>query len=349
MSEFVAHRRVDGVFEHPQADKLAVIKVGEFSVVHGIEEAGRLKKNDIVTHFPTDICIDPEKAVQLGVSNYLKTCEYKNQGKQKCRIVAARLRGVPSYGFISLDTSIPDDKLDEYYGVWKYEPPEPVQSSERERWEHAQFPKYTKIKRYQLYPQAWEEGIPVRITEKIHGSNVRLGLVQDDDWRFMVGSHNVIVKESSRYWNMLTEPVMNLLSDLCNDGKKPVVVYGEMFGKGVQDLDYGCEEPELRVFDIMVDGRYLDWILVEDFCKYHGVKTVPLIYKGPFSWSSVRNFTDGLSMVKHRSKFKSAFKGREGIVITPLEECYSDVLKGRLIAKSVSVDYESRRGGTEYH
>lgn len=361
MSEFIAHRPITSIRKHPNADSLAILEVGAFTVVHNLKEAEQLKVGQMVTHFPTDICIHPTKAVELGVHKYLRDVRYKDDlVKSPCRIVAARLRGTASYGFINLDTSVPDAVLDEHYGAWKYEPPElPANiSGEKEREDHAQFPRYTKIKRIQLYPDVWTDGLPVRVTEKLHGTNIRMGVVTvDGEWRFMVGSHNVIVREfntqtgaRNKYWEMLDGPVMTLLNSLC-DGERPVIVYGEMLGRGIQDLDYGFEEPTLRVFDVMVGGQYLDWELVKAYCDDCGVATVPLLYEGRFSWQTVNQLTDGGSTINDSASIKSKFKGREGIVITPLQETYMNdhPMGGRLIAKSVSADYESRRDGTEYH
>lgn len=369
MSEYVAYRRVRGVFHLTNSDHLSVVKVGSFQVVHSREEAEKLKVGQEVCHFPTDICIHPDKAVELGVDKYLRKVKYKNEGdKVACRIVAARLRGAASYGFIAPNVTLPDDQLDEHFGVWKYEPP-PYTLSENgvvEREDHPQFPKYTKIKRVQYHPDAWTEGLPVRVTEKLHGMNCRIGVVQvDGDWTYMVGSHNVILREYANqledgtvkmsaplkrnvFWELLDENVMTLLNTLC-DGTKPVVLYGERVGAGVQDLDYGFKQPVFRVFDILVDGEYLPWDLVKQFCDMANVLTVPLLYEGPFTWCLVENMTDGGSTVANPSTYKSNFKGREGIVITPLTETFSDVLGDRLIGKSISCDYESRKGGTEYH
>ncbi len=357
MSEFINYRKITGIYKHPQADRLAIVKVDQFTVVHGKEEAEKLKVGQQVLHFPTDICIHPDKADELGVTNYCRHVQYKDLGKKQCRIVAARIRGVPSEGFIHTKTNLPKEvDFDEFFGCWRYEPPTPLVSvkGDIERWEHPDFPKYTKIKRMKLYPDAWTEGMKVRFTEKIHGMNTRLGVVKiHDEWRYMVGSHNCIVKEFSgekrnTFWELLDEKVMNLLNFLC-DGEDTVIIYGERFGAGVQDLDYGKEVPELRVFDIKVNGIYLDWSLVNFWCKEYDILTVPLLYEGSFSWSMLENLTNGGSIVANPSTYKSAFKGREGVVVTPLEETHSDLLNGRLIGKSISVDYEARRGGTEYH
>ena len=40
---------------------------------------------------------------------------------------------------------------------------------------------------------------------------------------------------------------------------------------------------------------------------------------------------------------------REGVVIRPARERYSEELSGRLVLKSISDDYVLRKGGTEYH
>jgi hypothetical protein len=114
-------------------------------------------------------------------------------------------------------------------------------------------------------------------------------------------------------------------------------------------LDYGFEKPVFRVFDILVDGEFMSWDLVKQFCEMHKVQTVPVLYEGSFTWCMVENMTDGGSVVANPSTYSSQFKGREGIVITPLTETFSDVLGDRLIGKSISCDYEARKGGTEYH
>jgi len=68
---------------------------------------------------------------------------------------------------------------------------------------------------------------------------------------------------------------------------------------------------------------------------------VPLLYTGPFYLNLIDQLVDGPTTVSE--EVKSSFKGREGIVITPLFEGYSDIMGGRLIAKAVSCDYLSVR------
>jgi hypothetical protein len=70
-----------------------------------------------------------------------------------------------------------------------------------------------------------------------------------------------------------------------------------------------------------------------------------LLYIGPFDrWNIVEKLTYGASTFDN---IKGAFKDREGCVITPLHEQYSDELGGRMILKSVSADYRNRKNPTD--
>ena len=67
---------------------------------------------------------------------------------------------------------------------------------------------------------------------------------------------------------------------------------------------------------------------------------VPVLYRGPFSEAALLEHTSGATVLggKHL---------REGVVLRPAVERESAEL-GRVILKSVSGDYLTRRGGTEY-
>jgi hypothetical protein len=46
-----------------------------------------------------------------------------------------------------------------------------------------------------------------------------------------------------------------------------IVIYGEIFGPGIQkNYDYGLEEIEFEVFDITMNGEYLDPMRTLYFC-----------------------------------------------------------------------------------
>ena len=139
-----------------------------------------------------------------------------------------------------------------------------------------------------------------------------------------------------------------MLNTLC-DGRRNIVVFGEIYGPGVQDTDYGVPAGDIgyRVFDITDDGDYLDYDIVKCMCDNNQVELAPLLYKGPFSQRMVEELTSGPTTLVSPEGIKCKFKGREGIVITPVVEAYSEVLGGRMILKSKSADYLDRKGAQD--
>lgn len=357
-TNFVEVVEIDDVKPHPNADRLdiAIIRGATVCV-----QKGKYARGDKVIYFPADMLIPEAVAEDLGVKQYLKHCTFPGdiRGTQ-CRIGAARLRGQPSFGFIaSFEEAFTDKKagtafhvgenVNHFFDAYKYEPPLRLGPGDSAR-EHPLFHRYTSIEYIHRFPDAFTEGTPVRVTEKIHGTNNRAGVIREnDEWTYMAGSHRVQRKQPeeghrSIYWEPLEKKaVLNVLNHLC-DEKHNVVMFGEIYGHGVQDMDYGREGHDYAVFDITVDGVYLDWDEVATVCEQFGVETVPLIYLGPYSKRMLDHFTDGCSLAGYHT---GEFKGREGVVVTPLKETYYAPTGGRLILKSVSADYLSRKDGSD--
>jgi RNA ligase (TIGR02306 family) len=351
----VSIEQVAEVVAHPNADRLEIVKIlGTQTIV----PKGEYKVGDRVVFFPPDILLPPAVSEKLGIQKYLKGCMLGGL-KLPCRVAACRLRGTPSYGFIiraegnePLGTDVSAD-----FGAEKYEPP--VSSMDRRRFngdcatDHSTFHKYTDIQNYYRYASALPDETPVRITEKIHGTNSRVGYVRTEagGYVFMGGSHKTNRKEfdvagnRSLYWRPLASNMLGMLVALSGD-KHDVIVFGELFGPGIQDLDYGVVPGEVgyQVFDITIDGQYIDWDDLQAACETHGIATVPLLYHGPFSRWVLDAHTDGPTTL---GTVRSKFKGREGVVVTPLHETWSDILGGRLILKNKSADYLDRRGAVD--
>jgi hypothetical protein len=70
-----------------------------------------------------------------------------------------------------------------------------------------------------------------------------------------------------------------------------------------------------------------------------GILTVSVLYEGVFFPGLVDKYVSGPTSIAPPDDIRCAFRGREGIVITPLEEQFSDSIGGRLILKAVSSDY----------
>lgn len=340
---------------HPNADRLEIAKVLGTQFV---TQKGNLKVSDLVVYFPPDMLIPEEEGEKLGVANYLKHSIYPGDiEKTKCRIGAIRLRGTASFGFglpvttepilelmADLGIEIGTDVSSVFRAV-KYQPPEKFQCGDTVRQPEV-FHTYTNIQHYYRNVCAIADGTPVRITEKIHGTNSRLGACHDDGFEFMCGTHHRRVKRDdskgrrSLYWEPLTDDMAEMIEFISVNGQCNVIVFGEIYGAGIQKMDYAhLKKRGYRVFDISVDGEYLDWNDLKAYCNLYNIETVPLLYSGPFVHELVPELTSGPTTMADPDAIRCSFKGREGIVITPLTEAYSPVIGGRMILKSVSASY----------
>ena len=121
---------------------------------------------------------------------------------------------------------------------------------------------------------------------------------------------------------------------------KRFALFGEIIGKGIQDLDYDLKEPIFLLFDVAVDGVWQSWDVVEFVAENLQIDTVPIIYHGPFN-TECRNLKNGKSTITEKHI-------REGTVIKHTVPQYSNEI-GRIILKDINPEYLTRKGKvTEY-
>ncbi len=351
---------VKSVEPHPNADRLDVIVVKGWRVIVG--KTANLKVGDKVVYIPPDSVISEDTANRLGILKYV-TPTKDSEGKiAGYRIRAARLRGEPSYGTVDLD--VPEGweigkDVREILGITKWEPPLRCHDGDAER-DHPAFHKYTDMENIRNFPDVIKEGEDVVVSEKLHGMNARFGLLNDSDEKgeptsvFACGSHAVRRKEfdakgnRSAFWETLSDPLRRMLIDLreiYDDAN--VIAFGELINTQKGFL-YGLTggEKAVRIFDISVNGRYLDHAKVKVACEFWGVPMVPILYEGPFSWAVLEQLTCGPTTMCE-PKDAGKFKGREGVVIKPTTERTDPGLpgSGRVILKSISADYLEHKTG----
>ena len=358
--------RIDDVKVHSNAEKLELAIIRGTQVVVG---KGYLKPGEKVVYFPPDLLLPDKLAEDLKVTKYLKHSTFPGSlYKTQCRVGAVRLRGEGSYGFVvKLDEIAPfadglpgteeGADLTAVLKTVKYEPPVRTAgygfASAPAAPAFPQFHEYTSIEHLWRYEKCFLEGETVVITEKIHGTNSRVGVIDvDGEFRFFAGSHHVNRKPPSPtiqcvYWEPLENGnLLELLNNLCNE-QHNVIVFGEIYGHGVQDMDYGVEKGKrgFRVFDISINGKYVDFPFLREACAAHEVEMVPVVYEGPFSLDTVKEHTSGPALAGNHS---GKFKGREGVVVKPIYERFDERLYGRLILKSVCADYHSRKDAQDF-
>lgn len=384
MSQLIVKiREITEVLPHPNADRLEILKIDHWQTIYA---KGVFKAGDQCVYFPPDTVFPEDVAEELGVTNYTSPLGKVNGVRPPgLRVRAIRLRSEESFGLvvtmeamhglILMMGAVNDDgeavllppawfktgqDVASVFRATKYTPPEPCRDGDAEK-PHPAFHAYTSIENIRNFGDILKEGEEVIITEKLHGMNARVGKVRtvcdetgDVVWEYMCGSHGVRRKEfdasgiRSQFWSIMTDPMKALLDELCNN-ENNVIVFGEIFGPGVQDMHYGMEGKVFRAFDIAMNRKYLGHEEKKQVFDAYGIETVPILYRGRFSWDVVYEHTSGPTTMCEADN-AGKFKGREGIVITPISERFDADIggDGRVILKSISADYISRKGGTEY-
>jgi RNA ligase (TIGR02306 family) len=299
--------------------------------------------------------------------NWLKPSKTMSNGHPAHRLKTIRLRKALSQGLlIPLSTDMspyvdplyatwPPDYFDLLLGIERYEPPVPAALTGDCVKGTPGFDKYTRIENGKNFPGLFtEEAGQVRITEKIHGTNFRVGLVklEDGTWKYCVGSHNtekdpdgytIYARIARRFFPI--EKLMQMLLD--SETKESFIIYGEIYGSGIQDLIYGCkvDEKYVRIFDVNRDGLFRGLEYIESVASRLGIQTVPLLYRGEFSVAKIKELRDGMSTIP------GANNVREGIVVTsePELEVNTKSFKGRKILKYISDSYLERKGAKDGH
>lgn len=354
--------KIENVQRHNNSDNLDLAQIKGWQVVIKRNE---YKDGDKVIFVPPDSLIPYDLAKKLNVVNYLSIVK---SNPEVLKVKAVRLRNEPSYGLLINPSNVGLEALDvgesvsEILSITKWEPPTKEMMGNAAP-DMPNFHKYTGIENFNNFPDTIQGDEYVIITEKIHGTNFRCGVVRKPDdmgimhYEMCAGSHNVRRKEDPDclYWKPvlhnlnLNTMIWNTLTVAQYDGKEhDVVVFGEIYGNGVQDMGYGEAAPTYRLFDISIDGKYLDYSVFKFICEKYVVPMVPVLWEGYFSKDKVKELTDGPTTLAPADKITGKFKGREGIVIRLNEERH-DRKVGRVILKSVSADFHARRGGTDSH
>ena len=336
MSDFAVKTYSVIVEPHPDADLLECARVGDYFCVVG---KGQFQTGDTVAYIPEGSVIPDSMITEMGLKGKLA-------GSKKNRVKTVKLRGVLSQGLVypmrgeSIGVNVA-----EILGVEKYEPPIPVHMAGEVQNSVGKTLCYD-IENIKLHPNVFGDGEQVYITEKVHGTWF-CGGVQDGDvivtsnWlssnglSFKLNDANANNLYVRNYW-AYSERIKNVGERL---GVSDFFVLGEIYGNGVQDLNYGMNKPTFSVFDVFVgnpiDGRFLDFREVMDVTD--GLfKIVPVFYCGGYVRGFVDKYTSGNTLLTDNHI-------REGVVVRSAVEGY-DTSIGRKMLKSVSEEYLLRKG-----
>lgn len=344
---------------HPDADALDLARIGDYRAVVA---KGMFKSGDLAVYIP-EASVLPESVIEkLGLVGRLA-------GSNKNRVKAIKLRGVLSQGLVypiknnllelpdgkTIQVKVGDD-VSAKLGIKKYEPEIPVAMAGEVFNIGTENTLTFDVENIKKFPDLFNEGECVEITEKIHGSFCGLVILPPNtalnfsenlvSGRIAVfskglGAKGFALKNNDHNKNNIYLRVVEKMSESLlktfGHSENSVYVLGEVFGKGVQDLSYGGSL-SFRWFDIATKehGQFV-WnpeSLVTKMTKI--AEKTPVLYVGPFSKAVVEELTSGKESVSG-----SEVHIREGVVIRAIGD--------RKILKSVSEEYLLRKGGTEFN
>lgn len=275
----------------------------------------------------------------------------------------------------SLEVLLEND-LSETLGISKYQEPvkdlpnlmkvNPLANPYKIR----EFKEYTEVEHGKYYDRmVMTTGETVVITQKLHGTAARYGYFKRPvvsfwdrclnavgllpGWTFCWGSRRVQIqtkpdqahsgfkseKQGCDFGDVYTKIAKQ--ENLRNRIPKGYAIYGEIVGWGIQKgylYNCGLNEHKFYVYDVMKDGKWLDWADAKEFCMKHGFEMVPELYIGPYTMDKVKELLP-VNVI--------SYEPNEGVVVTPIKERYSDHC-GRVKLKYINEEYLMLKDGTEF-
>ncbi len=312
----------------PNADAIEVVTILGWKVVVKKDE---FKIGDLCVYCEIDSLFPdkPEFEFLRNKKFRIKTCRLRGQISQGIAFPMSILKSCGEFYEEGIEVT---DKLE----IKKYEPE--IRGINLSGDIQGSFPGYcskTDEMRIQSFPEVINEfkGKDCYISVKVDGTSATYLRYGDD---YYVCSRNLSFKfseknENTAYFKMWHKYDIKRILEEEGD----IAIQGEVCGPGIQKNPMKLQEVELFVFNVynIKEGKYLDYDDFIKFCKSWGLKTVPIIGKCKFDYT----IDQLIEMAK--GKYEGTDHHREGIVIRPLINCYSQILGTKLSIKIVNNDY----------
>lgn len=322
---------IDNVEKHPDADKLDIVNILGYQCIAGKDE---WKKGDWAVFIPPNSVVDVSRPEFKFLEPRAKD--------GKCRIRTMRLRGIISQGVLLPLPDLPDyifrldESMQNVFGVEKYEPLESYHlGGDAVGGIPAHLGGKYSIERFQNYPKifyAEDYGVYI-VTEKLDGTNATAFL---KDNHFGVCSHTRELKESdeSLYWVVVKK--YSIEQKLREGEHTDISIHFEVIGPKIQKNNYQLKQLDMRVFDIRINGQYLNYDDMLSLCKRLDLPTVPEIYRG--------EMLPREEMVPFSNRESALASAKcEGVIWKPVKEA-THLRLGRVQLKIISPEYDLKRG-----
>ncbi len=294
--------RVRAVEKHPNADRLDIVRIGDYNCISNKKEDGssRYAPGDLVVYVP-EAAIVPEWMLRMGFWNE-KTNMGLLAGPQGNRVKAVSLRGVISQGIMfpvstgdvqGFPTGDPDtapwisveegQNLAEELGIVKYEPeiPDVLKGAVASCFGWTIKGDLENVKKF---PDVLQEGEEVVMTEKIHGVYMQIGYVpklefqidaDESDGLYKDGDWFVTSKglaESGMVFKLNQENVDNLYVKMFREMKERLEwLYRDMYEKWQEEQNrfYPEDEPFFLIGELFGPGvQDLHYSFKQDFVAH---------------------------------------------------------------------------------
>lgn len=320
-------QRILEVKPHFNADRLDIVKVLGWTCV---VNKGQFKPGDLCIYFEIDSIIP--KIPELM---------FIEKGNSDMVLRTMRLRGQLSQGLCWTTDILPSvvslyegTDVTSILGVGKNEEIMPNEMVGQSKGYHPTVVPRTEEVRIQTEPRLIQEfmGKLVAFTIKIDGTST--SYINDNAEKHVCNHmYSLTESENSVYWQM--EKRYHILDILEKEGN--ISIQGEIAGL---DIIKNKNPLKLNGIDFFVfkiylndEQRYLSPLELIAFCNKYGLKHVPMTLNILF------NFTeDELLEIANKLTYESGHLA-EGMVVVPMEPCYSEVLHGNLSMKVISNAY----------
>lgn len=279
--------------------------------------------------------------------------EFEFLRKDKFRIKTKKLRGSLSQGIVfpleilgdalAFFTGLSDIEgtdVSEILGVIHYEKPIPAELRGLMKGNFIPCVPKTDEPRIQNYPAITDElkGIAVYATCKMDGTSWTGAYVNGE---MTICTRNNMLKLEGNETNSYV--MMAKKYDLQNKFEKygkNIALQGELCGPGIQKNHIELKEHQLFLFNVYFidEQRYGDMQELIDICKEFDIPMVPIVKV----WNLNETMVELLEMAE--GIYPNTKNQREGIVIRPVKEMYSNVLKKRASFKCLNNLYLLKHG-----
>jgi RNA ligase (TIGR02306 family) len=305
-----------------------------------------------------------DKCVYFEIDSLLPNVEWskfldkKGDGKP-IRLKTVRLKGQVSQGLalpLNVFSGGPEAGSPVGYDVTdllkveKYEPYIPANLRGVAKGGFPSFLHKTDELRIQAYPDVINEfkGKDVVVTLKMDGTSFT-SYRRGNEVGVCSRNLELVENPDNAYWKIvLDKGLKEKMLDVGRDLSCSVdfAFQAELCGPGIQGNRMGLKEIDLFLFNAFDIGRdkYLGNHNLKLWADVLGVRTVPVVYVGPWKWETVEEllaFADEQNYDNHSSGNDSP---AEGVVIRPLHEVFSPTLGGRLSIKAISNRYLMKYG-----